>query len=239
MRPSLRLALFLAMLLTGCHGPDAVTVFAEPGDTGLLCGLGIDGNSSKSGDLELGLDQARRSGTIVQLYGHSPDGTVPVARIEALLAAAAERGMDFVTYRDMVERTAAGRSLALSFDDDFVDGWHALRPLFDRYGARATFFVSRFQRLGPEQRAKLHELADDGHAIEYHGTDHQPAERYVAEHGIAAYLADEIEPGLDAMRDDGFAPVAFAYPHGERTAETDVALLERFPIVRGIMSRCE
>jgi hypothetical protein len=238
MRPSLRLVLLGSLLTAACHAP-GTTVFAEPGDQGLLCGLSIDGSSRQAGDLALGLDDARRRGAIVQLYGHSPGDSVAVERIEALLAAAADRGMDFVTYADMTADTAGGSSLALSFDDDFVAGWHALRPVFDRHGARATFFVSRFAGLSAEQRAKLHELAADGHAIEYHGTDHQPAERYVAEHGIDAFLADEIEPGLAAMRADGFAPTAYAYPHGERTAETDAALLEHFSIVRGIASRCE
>jgi hypothetical protein len=239
MRPSLRLLVgSLLSTLAACPAPGTV-VFAEPGEHGLLCGLSIDGSSRQVGDLALGLDEARRRGAIVQLYGHSPGDSVTVERIEAVLAAAADRGMDFVTYADMTADTAGGSSLALSFDDDFVDGWHALRPSFDRHGARATFFVSRFAGLSAEQRAKLHELAADGHAIEYHGTDHQPAERYVAEHGLDAFLADEIEPGLAAMRADGFAPTAYAYPHGERSAETDAALLERFSIVRGIASRCE
>jgi hypothetical protein len=238
MRPALP-GIALGIVLVGGCGSLGTKVFAEPGDVGLVCGLSIDASGDKAGDLELGLDEARRRGAIVQLYGHSPGGTVSVARIEALLAATAERGMEFVTYRDMSEGTAAGSSLALSFDDDFIDGWHALRPVFDRYGARVTFFVTRFPGLDADRRARLHELAADGHAIEYHGTEHRPAERYVAEHGLDAYLADEIEPGLVAMRADGFTPVAFAYPHGERSDELDAALLDHFAIVRGIASRCE
>jgi hypothetical protein len=238
MRSSLRLAILAPLLAAGCYAP-GTTVFAEPGEHGLVCGLGIDASGDRAGDLTLGLDEARRRGAIVQLYGHLPDGTVSVARIEALLAAAVERDMPFVTYRDMVDDTAPGGSLALAFDDGHVDAWHALRPLFDRYGARVTFFVTRFPGLDADRRARLHELAGEGHAVEYHGTDHRAATRYVAEHGLDAYLADEIEPGLLAMRADGFAPAVFAYPFGDRSHELDAVLLEQFAMLRGTAHDCE
>jgi hypothetical protein len=241
MLPSPRLALLAVLVLApiaGCYAPGN-GVFAEPGERGLVCAQTMDRDGDKVGDLELGLDEARRRGAIVQLYGHSPDGTVSVARIEGLLAAAADRGMPFVTYQDMAAGTAPGGSLALGFDDAHVDAWHALRPLLDGYRARVTFFVTRFPGLAAEQRAKLHELADDGHAIEYHGTDHKAAAQYVAEHGLDAWLRDEIEPGLAAMRADGFAPAVFAYPFGDRSDETDRALLEQFTIVRGSAHDCD
>jgi hypothetical protein len=238
MLASPRLALLATLVSAGCYAPGA-SVFAEPGEQGLVCGLNLDGGGDQAGDLELGLDEARRRNAIVQLYGHLPDGTVSVARIERLLAATAERGMGFVTYQDMAAGTAPGGSLALGFDDAHVDAWHALRPVFDRHGARVTFFVTRFPGLSAEQRAELHDLADDGHAIEYHGTDHKAAATYVAEHGLDAYLRDEIEPGLAAMRADGFAPTVYAYPFGDRSDETDAALLEQFTLVRGSAHDCE
>jgi peptidoglycan/xylan/chitin deacetylase (PgdA/CDA1 family) len=84
----------------------------------------------------------------------------------------------------------------------------------------------------------LHDLAADGHAIEFHGTEHLDARRYVADHGLDAYLADEIDPGLAAMRADGFDPHVFAYPFGAHTAATDRALLDRFTLLRTVRTTC-
>jgi hypothetical protein len=59
-------------------------------------------------------------------------------------------------------------------------------------------------------------------------------------HGLDAYLADDIDPALAAMRADGWAPIVFAYPMGHRTAEIDRALLDRegFALLRSVMREC-
>jgi peptidoglycan/xylan/chitin deacetylase (PgdA/CDA1 family) len=164
--------------------------------------------------------------------------TVPEARIEALLAAADERGLPFYTYKDIAAGDVDGPGLAYSFDDAHVDEWYALRPLFDRYDVRATFFVTRFPTMNEDRRAKLHQLEDEGHDIEFHGANHQNSQLYVEEHGLEDYLINEIDAGVQAMRDDGFDPTVFAYPFGVRTKETDEALLERFELVRAIRGTC-
>ena len=63
---------------------------------------------------------------------------------------------------------------------------------------------------------------------------HLHANRYVAEHGIDAYIASEVQPSIDILRADGFAPVAFAYPYGEHTKALDDAMASHVRFVRGI-----
>ena len=57
---------------------------------------------------------------------------------------------------------------------------------------------------------------------------------YVEHHGLAAYVADEVQPSIDILTADGFEPVAFAHPYGAHTADIDAAVLERIQLVRSI-----
>jgi peptidoglycan/xylan/chitin deacetylase (PgdA/CDA1 family) len=114
------------------------------------------------------------------------------------------------------------------------DAWYAIRPQLLAVGARVTFFVSRYAALRDEQHAKLHELAADGHAIEAHGVLHLRAPEYVEDHGLAAYLDNEVVPSIEVMRADGFPVTSFAYPFGARTAEIDDEILEHVAILRSI-----
>src|SRR6185503_17372050 len=97
-------------------------------------------------------------------------------------------------------------------------GWHSLRPIFELYGAKVTFFISAYHALSDDDKRKLHDLANDGHSIDYHSTNHQNAETYSAEHGVDGYITDDILPDLELMLADGFDPTTFAYPFGARTA---------------------
>jgi len=80
----------------------------------------------------------------------------------------------------------------------------------------------------------LHALAAQGHKIEAHSVSHQRAPTYVENHGLAAYLADEALPSIDALRAEGFDVTTYAYPYGARTGELDGALLEHVSIVRSV-----
>jgi peptidoglycan/xylan/chitin deacetylase (PgdA/CDA1 family) len=124
--------------------------------------------------------------------------------------------------------------LALSFDDTSVDAWFALRPLLDQYGAKVTFFVSRYPTIGPAQRAELHQLSAEGHAVEPHTVNHLRAPDYVEEHGLNAYLRDEVDSSLAMLRADGFVVDAFAYPFGARTEQIDHGIAKRVPVLRSV-----
>lgn len=218
-------------------------IYSHGADGPVLCGLSVDDKTSVSGDaLAAGLDRAQVEQQTLHLYTHRPMGTVDVSTIESVLAGAADRDLAFVTYRELLDQADAGEpagaGLAFSFDDRDLEGWHQLRPLFDRYRAKVTFFISAYHTFDELAKQQLRDLAADGHDIEYHSTNHLAADEYAAAHGIEAYLADDIAPDLALMRADGYEPTVFAYPFGARDGAVDAAVLEHFRAVRAISYTC-
>lgn len=232
----------LVAIASACNGtlPEYNDIYSVGADHRVLCGYSLDDKNSVSIDaLNAGFERARAQRETVHLYAHKPSGTVQSSTIESAVAGAADRGLGYITYRELAMGVVPSKgSLALSFDDHAVAEWRAMLPMFAQYHARVTFFVSSFQFGTPEERAMLHELAAAGHDIEYHSTNHFNAEAYSTTNGVERYVADDIEPGLVAMRADGFDPVAFAYPFGARTEATDAALLTKFTLLRAIHYTC-
>ena len=97
-----------------------------------------------------------------------------------------------------------------------------------------TFFVSRYARLSPTQRDLLRLLASDGHDVQAHSVLHLRAPEYVEDHGLAAYLEDEVIPSIEVLRADGYEVTAFAYPFGARTTELDRAIRAHVPVLRSV-----
>ncbi|MCL4229051.1 MAG: polysaccharide deacetylase family protein [Myxococcales bacterium] len=207
--------------------------YRGPGER-VLCAVGIDHGRADDAGIAAGLDRARDDGLVVQLYAHVPGRTVAVERLEAVLAGARARGLDWFTYDDLADGVAAAPGIALSFDDAAIDEWWSLVPLLDAHGARVTFFIAYYETFSAEQRQRLRDLAARGHAVAAHSVRHLRAPDYAERHGLAAYVADEVRPGVDALRADGHAPRVFAYPYGARTSELDRYLLEDFALVRSI-----
>ena len=206
------------------------------GDRRLVhCGVNLDSSANISiSSVDSALDRARNRSEVIELYAHNPGTTVPVDKIEHVLAGARDRGLAYVTYADFAHGTETMPGLALSFDDTAIDAWFALRPLFQKYNARVTFFVSRFRFVGPEQHDELQQLGGDGHAIEAHSVQHLRAPEYVEEHGLNAYVREEVDPSIQILRDDGFPIEAYAYPFGARTDEIDQAIAKRVPVLRSV-----
>jgi peptidoglycan/xylan/chitin deacetylase (PgdA/CDA1 family) len=199
------------------------------------CGLNLDSEANiDRASIDSGLDRARDRGEIVELYAHHPGVSVPVDKIEYVLAGAEARGLAFVTYGDFALGREVSPGLALSFDDTFVDEWVALLPVFERHHARVTFFVSRYAALPEEAHAGLQVLAASGHDIEAHSVRHFRAPDYVENYGIDAYLKDELDPSIAVLRGAGFEVNAFAYPFGARTGELDRAIAKRVPVIRSV-----
>ena len=48
------------------------------------------------------------------------------------------------------------------------------------------------------------------------------------------YVAQEVEPSLNLMRENGLNRVSFAYPFGENTSELDSLILEHVMIIRDV-----
>jgi len=214
---------------------DLDEVYYDWTDRQVLCAANIDASAGNELDsIERGLERARDTGTVLQLYGHKPGGTVPVDKIDAILADAAALGVGFFTEPELVPGGAHTGGLALSFDDAHIAEWWALRPTFDRYGAKVTFFITRYYQWDATMKAQLHDLAADGHAIEAHSVNHLRAPEYVTEHGLDAYMTDEALPSIDQLRADGYDVTDYAYPFGGRTGELDHALLQHVDRVRAI-----
>jgi hypothetical protein len=234
---ALAISVVTSMLVASCQRDvnEIDGVFYD-GDGRLVhCGLNLDSEANVSrSSIDSGLDRAVERGEVVELYAHHPGVSVPIEKIEYVLAGASARGLAFVTYSDFARGVAASPGLALSFDDTFVDAWVALRPLFDQYHARVTFFVSRYATMTDEAHDGLQLLAADGHAIEAHSVRHLRAPDYVEDHGINAYVHDELDPSIAVLRDAGFEVDAFAYPFGARTGELDRAIAKRVPVIRSV-----
>ena len=122
--------------------------------------------------------------------------------------------------------------LVLSFDDRNFKDWVSALPIFEKYGAHATFFVC-----GPidgEAVRTMKRLSEAGHSVGLHGLRHANADEAIAKKGPDLYYKEEIEPQREACR-VAYIPIkSFAYPNCRRSDESD-ALFKRkgFTHVRG------
>ncbi|MGN0845955.1 MAG: glycosyl hydrolase family 28 protein [Kiritimatiellia bacterium] len=120
--------------------------------------------------------------------------------------------------------------LVLSFDDRNFADWERAIPIFEKYGAHATFFVSG--DFTPDATFAAKKLMGAGHSIGLHGQYHGNVPEVIAQKGWAGYCAAE----LDAVKrkcDVAYIPVRnFAYPNSRRDETTDKHLLTRFDRLR-------
>ena len=115
--------------------------------------------------------------------------------------------------------------LILSFDDRNFDGWVGAIPLFDKYGAHATFFVSG-EINNPIVR-KLKVLRAHGHSVGLHGLRHADADAEIAAKGADRYYDEEIAKQKRTC-DVCYVPVSsFGYPNGRRTEASDRLFFDR------------
>jgi peptidoglycan/xylan/chitin deacetylase (PgdA/CDA1 family) len=232
-------ALLSALVLVGCDQrriADSDSAFYAWDDRRVLCGASIDDRGGNDFDnLREAMERAAATGEVLVLYGHKPGADFTAEFVEQLLAEAVALGLTPLSFAELAAPDTAPRSgLALTFDDAFISQWYDLRTVFARHDAHATFFVTRFYQLRTADLDRLRELRADGHAIELHGHNHLNAPEYVEEHGLAAYLADEVVPAISAMQAKGFEPTSFAYPFGQRTGRLDRALLKHVRLLRAL-----
>ncbi len=125
--------------------------------------------------------------------------------------------------------------IAISFDDHFIKEWYQLRPLFQKYNAKATFFITCPDSLNVEEVAMLKQLEKEGHEIGFHGTVHAKSTELMAAGGPKGYIETELEPGLRHMYAAGFKPTSYAHPGGNHNARVDSVLLANgFTILRDV-----
>lgn len=125
--------------------------------------------------------------------------------------------------------------IAISFDDHFIKEWYELRPLFLKYNARATFFITCPDSLNAQEVAMLRQLEKEGHEIGFHGTVHAKSTELMAAGGPKGYIETELEPGLGHMAAAGFKPTSYAHPGGNHDDRVDSVLLAKgFTILRDV-----
>ncbi|MCF0042318.1 polysaccharide deacetylase family protein [Dyadobacter fanqingshengii] len=124
--------------------------------------------------------------------------------------------------------------IAISFDDHFINEWFALRPLFKKYNAKVTFFVTCPDSLTQDEISKLRTLQSEGHEIGFHGTIHGKSTELIAA-GPEKYKEIELTPGLLNMANAGFKPTSYAHPGGDHNNQVDSVLLASgFKILRDV-----
>ena len=182
---------------------------------------------------------AAKHGWVVFLHAHTPGTTVSESALEHVLSGADADGLETFTFRELTPGGAHRAGLALAFDDNAPDQWMTVRDLLAQHHAHVTFFVSRWQDLTSAQHAEIATLYADGHDIEPHTVTHPHGVTYVAEHGLDAYVNDEVLPSFEVLEAAGFPkPAAFAYPFGEHTPEMDAALLGYVDLLRTTPGEC-
>ena len=126
--------------------------------------------------------------------------------------------------------------IALTFDDNYIDDWFEYLPFLDSAGVKATFYISRYNRLSPQQKNKLAVIQGHGNEIAFHSTNHYNMMDYVykQKHTIDELMKCEIEDGLKLMNRDGFFPITFAYPMGAHNGLLDKRLKRYFKSVRAL-----
>jgi peptidoglycan/xylan/chitin deacetylase (PgdA/CDA1 family) len=122
--------------------------------------------------------------------------------------------------------------VALTFDDASVNNWYRNLSLLDSLNIKATFYVSKYHTLSPEQKQKLQVIRAHGHEIAYHTTNHPDLRKLLEQKGMDHVMDKEIYADLRMMQADGFVLTDFAYPFGSHTVELDNELLKHFNSVR-------
>ena len=126
-------------------------------------------------------------------------------------------------------------ALVLSFDDRNFEDWEKAVPLFEKYGAHATFFVSGQIDNAAVKTMKF--LSERGHSVGLHGLRHANADEAIAAEGAGKYYADDIARQRDQCRVSYVPAKTFAYPNCRRTDEADRLFYSKgFVRVRGGLS---
>ncbi len=112
--------------------------------------------------------------------------------------------------------------ILLSFDDDYTAAWERNFDLFDRYGARVTFFVQG-KPVNFARRA-----LDRGHDVGYHTRNHLNLPQV-----SRVLFNQETVSDLGVFRSAGVPLRSFAFPYGLSAPWMRDELLHSFSILRG------
>lgn len=227
------------LALAACHDEHWLSYPWD--DRKVLCSLAFD-DLSASADWDLideQLDVAARTNAVALLHAHVPGVSVSIAAIERILTMADQRRLAFLTYRELEAGAPPQAGIAIALDDNAIEAWFGLRDQLAAHRAHVTFFIARWHSRTDDERAMVRTLADDGDDIEPHSVEHLDPVAYVRDHGLDAYMADEVVPSIDALTQAGYdAPTIYAFPFGHSTDELNDAVLKVAPRVRVSPGSC-
>ncbi|WP_440053561.1 polysaccharide deacetylase family protein [Pseudoalteromonas sp. T1lg65] len=168
------------------------------------------------------------------------DGKVNDWAMDELMLGAPEQAFEWAKLQKLVDdfhynqANIWPKQINISFDDGgALESIYQHLPLFDKYNATFTYYVSHYFLIDSE---KVAEIAAHGHEIGHHGTTHKHAKDYVEKNGLQKWLEDDIFDSLSAMKSDGLDVTSYAYPYGAYTRETDTELKKHFSHIRKFAS---
>lgn len=110
----------------------------------------------------------------------------------------------------------------LSFDDDYFVAWENNFDLFDKYGAKVTFFVTG------KPLAFCKRALERGHDVGYHTIRHYNLPKISREDFTKETISE-----IGAFRNAGVPLRSFAFPYGLSETWMHNVLLKSFKILRG------
>ena len=240
--------------VAACHGSAPSDLYYAWDDRRVLCSDPIDdltGMTRNWTAAEGRFRDAEQHAWVTLVHAHVPDievmpptatsnvltPTVSIAALERVFGWADQYHLDYVRFDELTPDTPRA-GVAFAFDDESVDEWFALRPIFTAHHAKVTFFVTRWDTLTPAQLAELAQLSADGHDLEPHTVNHVNATDYVRDHGLPAYMTDEVLPSIQVMTAAGYHPTSLAYPFGVHDEAIDEAVLQHLDRVRTTPGEC-
>jgi len=140
-------------------------------------------------------------------------------------------GHEEVDNKQLVPVNKAG--IVLTFDDNAVSAWLMADSILKKHRWKATFCITKINRLTVNEMRKLHALQDAGHEIAGHGLNHADAVKHIKNYNITSYLQKEIIPMNEILQKESFVVNSFAYPNGNGSKKCDRILLKYFKILRG------
>ncbi|HEY1815868.1 MAG TPA: polysaccharide deacetylase family protein [Kofleriaceae bacterium] len=234
--------LWLGLIALAACGDNIGKLAYTWNDDPMLCSTPVDDyeeapNWSKIDDQ---LADAAHYGWVALFHAHVPGETVTRATLDRLFSDADAQHLEYAEFRELVPSTTPHGAIAFAFDDDSPDAWASVTDILEAHHARITLFVTRWNGIDDAGHAEIAQLAADGADVEPHTVNHIHAPDYVVQHGIDAYMADEVLPSFDVLSDAGYPqPASFAYPFGDHTPEIDRALLEVVGTVRTTPGQCD
>jgi peptidoglycan/xylan/chitin deacetylase (PgdA/CDA1 family) len=133
---------------------------------------------------------------------------------------------DFLETSFLWVPTAGRAGVLLAFDDDYMENWEMYFDLFDKYGAKVTFFVQGEYNGALERFCA--EALNRGHDVGYHTVHHTDLRGLSRERFFTEAIS-----GAAAFREHGTPLKSFAYPYGFSSPWMHDELLQHYRILRG------